>query len=205
MGSVKSIGARVSAELYNSLSAIAREKGITISDLVKEAIEIYLQLSQIAESRSTTPEQLVSSLLVEFPTNSDEPANDARAAPASVSRSDEVAYLRGRLEALESILSSILQGISSARFAPPMIPVNTSDQLLPKSPISPQLLHSSGISGSKVNRSNPGRGEELAKREIVSYTHPRDITDEEKEEILEELLDNPWVDILSARGNPSPA
>ncbi|MEM0017570.1 MAG: hypothetical protein QXO55_07910 [Candidatus Korarchaeum sp.] len=83
----RTVGARIPLDLYERIMRVSEERGISASDLIKEAATLYLRLLEMAEERGTTVEKLVNA--IEKP-------------------SESVDYLRGRLDTLERFLMVLL-------------------------------------------------------------------------------------------------
>ncbi|MEM3740648.1 MAG: hypothetical protein QXP84_07595, partial [Candidatus Korarchaeum sp.] len=148
-------GARIPLDLYERIMRVSEERGISASDLIKEAATLYLRLLEMAEERGTTVEKLVNA--IEKP-------------------SESVDYLRGRLDTLERFL---------------------------------MVLLSSKVSLAEARELAKTLAREEAPREVIIAAPPREVIiaapprEEEmiaSDEVLEEILDNPWVSILREKG-----
>ncbi|MEM0191694.1 MAG: ribbon-helix-helix protein, CopG family, partial [Candidatus Korarchaeum sp.] len=58
----RTVGARIPLDLYERIMRVSEERGISASDLIKEAATLYLRLLEMAEERGTTVEKLVNAI-----------------------------------------------------------------------------------------------------------------------------------------------
>ena len=152
---MKNVGARIDDEVYARLKKIAKERGSSISDVVREAIETYLYL---VEGGSSNVEN----------NKGREQDRGREQAPVDYN------YIKGRLDAMERVL----------------------EMLLERWPSSPPIHVIPG----EVIRDVNVRVREPPPLSLEAENKPQAQVEQfDTESILEEIMDNPWVDILKSK------